>query len=44
MMKNLMSLIADRILSQDFAYVFATAQTTRAYNFSTIWNTSGKEA
>ena len=44
MMKSLMSLVADRILSRDFAHAFATAQTTRAYNFSTIWNVSGKEA
>jgi len=44
MMKNLMSCLAVHVPSQDFAYAFATAPITRAYDFSTLWNVSGKEA
>ncbi len=44
MMKRLMSSLASSTLSEDFAYAFATAQTARAYDFSTLWNVSGKEA
>jgi len=44
MMRNLMSCLSHHIPSQDIAYAFATAQMTRAYDFSTLWNVSGKEA
>ena len=44
MIRKFAAYIAPRLLSQDFAYSFATALNPRAHKFSTIWNVSGKEA
>lgn len=44
MIANLPSCIVTRLSSPSFACAFANVQVHCTYDFSTIWNVSGKEA